>query len=40
VFAGSDPAQQQGMLDYLGTRIPARVGEPEEIAKIALFLTD
>lgn len=38
-FAGSDPAQQQGMLDYLGTRIPlGRVGEPEEIAKVALFL--
>ncbi len=38
-FAGDDPAQQQGMLDYLGTRIPlGRVGEPEEIAKVALFL--
>jgi NAD(P)-dependent dehydrogenase (short-subunit alcohol dehydrogenase family) len=38
-FAGSDPSQQQGMLDYLGTRIPlGRVGEPEEIAKVALFL--
>lgn len=38
-FAGSDPAQQQGMLDYLGTRIPlGRVGEPGEIAKVALFL--
>ena len=38
-FAGSDPAQQQGMLDYLSTRVPlGRVGEPEEIAKVALFL--
>jgi NAD(P)-dependent dehydrogenase (short-subunit alcohol dehydrogenase family) len=38
-FAGDDPVQQQGMLDYLGTRIPlGRVGEPEEIAKVALFL--
>jgi len=38
-LAGDDPAQQQGMLDYLGTRIPlGRVGEPEEIAKVALFL--
>jgi NAD(P)-dependent dehydrogenase (short-subunit alcohol dehydrogenase family) len=38
-FAGDDPAQQQGMLDYLATRIPlGRVGEPEEIAKAALFL--
>lgn len=38
-FAGDDPAQQQGMLDYLGTRVPlGRVGEPEEIAKVALFL--
>jgi NAD(P)-dependent dehydrogenase (short-subunit alcohol dehydrogenase family) len=38
-FAGDDPAQQQGMLGYLGTRIPlGRVGEPEEIAKVALFL--
>jgi NAD(P)-dependent dehydrogenase (short-subunit alcohol dehydrogenase family) len=38
-YAGTDPAQQQGMLDYLGTRNPlGRVGEPEEIAKAALFL--
>jgi NAD(P)-dependent dehydrogenase (short-subunit alcohol dehydrogenase family) len=38
-FAGEEPAQQQGMLDYLGSRIPlGRVGEPDEIAKVALFL--
>ena len=38
-LAGDDPAQQQGMLDYLGTRIPlGRIGEPEEIAKVALLL--
>jgi NAD(P)-dependent dehydrogenase (short-subunit alcohol dehydrogenase family) len=38
-FAGADPAQQQGMLDYLATRIPlGRVGDPDEIAKAALFL--
>jgi NAD(P)-dependent dehydrogenase (short-subunit alcohol dehydrogenase family) len=31
--------QQQGMLDFLSTRIPlGRVGESEEIAKAALFL--
>jgi NAD(P)-dependent dehydrogenase (short-subunit alcohol dehydrogenase family) len=38
-YAGDDVAQQQGMLEYLATRIPlGRVGEPEEIAKAALFL--
>jgi NAD(P)-dependent dehydrogenase (short-subunit alcohol dehydrogenase family) len=38
-YAGNDPAQQQGMLDYLGTIIPmGRVGEADEIAKAALFL--
>lgn len=38
-YAGDDPAQQQGMLDYLGTIVPmGRVGEADEIAKAALFL--
>ncbi|KRB60022.1 oxidoreductase [Rhizobium sp. Root708] len=38
-LAGDDKAQQQGLLDYLASRIPlGRVGEPEEIAKAALFL--
>jgi NAD(P)-dependent dehydrogenase (short-subunit alcohol dehydrogenase family) len=38
-YAGNDAAQQQGMLAYLATRIPlGRVGEPEEIARAALYL--
>ncbi|KMO28523.1 SDR family NAD(P)-dependent oxidoreductase [Methylobacterium aquaticum] len=38
-LAGEDTQKQQGLLDYLGSRIPlGRVGEPEEIAKAALFL--
>lgn len=38
-YAGDDVAQQQGMLEYLATRIPTgRVGQPEEIARAALFL--
>ncbi|MBN3757674.1 SDR family oxidoreductase [Paraburkholderia sp. Tr-20389] len=38
-LAGPDAAQQQGLLDYLASRIPmGRVGEPEEIAGAALFL--
>ncbi|NNJ16539.1 SDR family oxidoreductase [Pseudomonas putida CSV86] len=38
-LAGPDAAQQQGLLDYLASQIPlGRVGEPEEIAKAALFL--
>ncbi|OWT73733.1 MULTISPECIES: SDR family NAD(P)-dependent oxidoreductase [unclassified Achromobacter] len=38
-LAGDDKAQQQGLLDYLASRIPlGRVGEAEEIAKAVLFL--
>ncbi|GJD64667.1 SDR family NAD(P)-dependent oxidoreductase [Methylobacterium frigidaeris] len=38
-LAGDDIEKQQGLLDYLGSRIPlGRVGEPEEIAKAVLFL--
>jgi NAD(P)-dependent dehydrogenase (short-subunit alcohol dehydrogenase family) len=38
-LAGSDAAQQQGLLDHMATQVPlGRVGEPEEVAKAALFL--
>nr|WP_315400488.1 SDR family oxidoreductase [uncultured Duganella sp.] len=38
-LAGPDAAQQQGLLDYFATQIPmGRVGEPDEIAKAAVFL--
>lgn len=38
-LVGDDPQQQQGLLDYLASRIPlGRVGEAEEIAKAVLFL--
>ncbi|WP_404993362.1 SDR family NAD(P)-dependent oxidoreductase [Cupriavidus pauculus] len=38
-LAGPDAAQQQGLLDFLASRIPmGRVGEPSEIAGAALFL--
>ena len=38
-LAGPDAAQQQGLLDYLASRIPmGRVGEADEIAKAAVFL--
>ncbi|WP_316179073.1 glucose 1-dehydrogenase [Bradyrhizobium sp. SZCCHNRI1009] len=38
-LAGPDAAQQQGLLDYLASRIPlGRVGDPDEIAKAAVFL--
>ena len=38
-LAGDDPAQQQGLLDYLASQVPmGRVGEPEEIAKALVFL--
>jgi NAD(P)-dependent dehydrogenase (short-subunit alcohol dehydrogenase family) len=38
-LAGSDAAQQQGLLDHMATQVPlGRVGEPDEVAKAALFL--
>ncbi len=38
-LAGPDAAQQQGLLDHMATQVPlGRVGEPDEIAKAALFL--
>jgi NAD(P)-dependent dehydrogenase (short-subunit alcohol dehydrogenase family) len=38
-LAGPDEANQKGLLDYLASQIPAgRVGQPEEIAKAAVFL--
>jgi NAD(P)-dependent dehydrogenase (short-subunit alcohol dehydrogenase family) len=38
-LAGPDPAQQQGLLDDLASKIPmGRVGEADEIAKAAVFL--
>lgn len=38
-LAGPDPAQQQGLLDYMASLVPmGRVGEPEETAKAAVFL--
>lgn len=38
-LAGPDPAQQQGLLDYMATTVPlGRVGDPEEVAGAAVFL--
>jgi len=38
-LAGPEEANQKGLLDYLASQIPAgRVGQPEEIAKAAVFL--
>lgn len=38
-LVGSDAGQQQGFLDHLATLIPmGRVGEPDDIAKAAVFL--
>jgi NAD(P)-dependent dehydrogenase (short-subunit alcohol dehydrogenase family) len=38
-LAGPDKDQQQGLLDYLSTRVPlGRVADPDEIANAVLFL--
>lgn len=38
-LAGTDPDQQQGLLDHFASLIPmGRVGDPDEIAKAAVFL--
>ena len=38
-LAGPDPAAQQGLLDMFSSQVPlGRVGEPEEVAKVVLFL--
>jgi NAD(P)-dependent dehydrogenase (short-subunit alcohol dehydrogenase family) len=38
-LAGDDPQQRKGLEDFLTTQIPlGRIGQPEEIAKAALFL--
>jgi NAD(P)-dependent dehydrogenase (short-subunit alcohol dehydrogenase family) len=39
-LAGDDPAQQQGLLDYLSSQVPmGRVGDPDEVAKAVAFLS-
>jgi NAD(P)-dependent dehydrogenase (short-subunit alcohol dehydrogenase family) len=38
-LAGPDAMKQQAMLDYMATTVPlGRVGEPDEVAKAAVFL--
>lgn len=38
-LVGTAPAQQQGFLDHLASTIPmGRVGDPDEVAKAAVFL--
>ncbi|MFC7477761.1 SDR family oxidoreductase [Dankookia sp. GCM10030260] len=38
-LAGPEAARQQGLLDHMATQVPlGRVGEPDEVAKAALFL--
>ncbi len=38
-LAGPDTAQQQGMLDYMASTVPlGRVGDPNEVASVAVFL--
>jgi NAD(P)-dependent dehydrogenase (short-subunit alcohol dehydrogenase family) len=39
VLAGDDPQQRQGLEDFLATQVSlGRIGNPDEIAKAALFL--
>ena len=38
-LAGPDAAQQQGLLDHMAAQVPlGRVGDPDEIARAAVFL--
>lgn len=38
-LAGTDKAQQQGLLDHLASRVPlGRAGRPDEIANAAVFV--
>ncbi|GAB3787777.1 SDR family NAD(P)-dependent oxidoreductase [Dyella agri] len=38
-LAGPNPADQQGLLDYMATTVPlGRVGDPEDVAGAAVFL--
>ncbi|HSI47931.1 MAG TPA: SDR family oxidoreductase [Ideonella sp.] len=38
-LAGPEPAQQQGLLDYMTTQIPiGRMGQPQDVAQAAVFL--
>ena len=38
-LAGSDAAEQQGLLDYLASTVPlGRVGDPDDVAAAAVFL--
>ena len=38
-LAGPDAAQQQGLLDYMASQVPiGRVGDPDEVAGVAVFL--
>jgi hypothetical protein len=38
-LAGTDAARQQDLLDQMAAQVPlGRVGEPEEVARAALFL--